>query len=90
MNELPPAQRDKTPMPPESPSVIGHVSAGAPLRGDLLAIRAQVERLLRAEYGRAPSARELLSDGYEALRPCLPSDPLIPALSPRERGDFQP
>jgi hypothetical protein len=90
MNELPPAERDKTPMPPEFPSVIGRMSAGAPLRGDLLTMRAEVERLLRAEYGRAPSARELLTNGYEALRPCLPTDPLTPALSPRERGDFQP
>jgi hypothetical protein len=90
MNELPATERDKTPMPPESPSVSEHMSAGAPLRGDLLTMRAEVERLLRAEYGRAPSARELLINGYEALRPCLLSDPLTPALSPRERGDFQP
>ncbi|MGH8177955.1 MAG: hypothetical protein ACREV5_17010, partial [Steroidobacter sp.] len=95
MNELPPAQRDKTPMPPEAPSVHGLRRTAAPLRGDLRALRGQIERRLREEYGRVPTVSELLANGYEKLRPCLsvaevahplpgPSeDPLTPALSQR-------
>jgi hypothetical protein len=67
-------QRDKTPMPPESmlPAFATDAAGwkNSPARAALLA---QVGDWLRAESGRPPDLNELLANGYEALRPCLPT-----------------
>jgi hypothetical protein len=74
MADLMPEQRDKTPMPPESmlPAFATDRAAwrASPARQALLA---QVDAWLRAETGRPPDLRQLLANGYEALRPCLPA-----------------
>ena len=74
MADVTPDQRAKTPMPPESmlPAFGSDPPAwrGSALRAKLLA---QVGDWLRAESGQAPQLASLLSAGYEALRPCLPS-----------------
>ena len=76
MADLPPEQRDKTPMPPESmlPAFATHSDRwrNSAARKTLLA---QVGDWLRAETGRPPNLNELLAGGYEALRPCLPTTP---------------
>lgn len=76
MADLPPEQRDKTPMPPESmlPAFATHSERwrNSTARKTLLA---QVGDWLRAETGRSPNLNELLAGGYEALRPCLPTTP---------------
>ncbi len=73
MADLAPAQRDKTPMPPESllPAFASNPDAwrSSPARATLLA---QVEGWLQAETGQRPQLKSMLSAGYEALRPCLP------------------
>jgi hypothetical protein len=68
MRELPQAQRQKTPMPPERAAADGHELRAV----DVRVLTARVESLLKNEYGRVPQANELLSNGYENLRPCLP------------------
>lgn len=74
MADRAPAQRDKTPMPPESmlPAFATDAAGwkSSPARAALLA---QVGDWLRAESGRPPDLNELLANGYEALRPCLPT-----------------
>jgi mono/diheme cytochrome c family protein len=74
MADMPPAQRAKTPMPPESmlPAFASDPQAwrNSPVRTALLA---QVTQWLRAETGQAPQLETLLAAGYEALRPCLPA-----------------
>jgi hypothetical protein len=74
MADLPPAQRAKTPMPPESmlPAFASDAQAwrSSPVRAALLA---QVTQWLRAETGQPPQLETLLAAGYEALRPCLPA-----------------
>ena len=74
MADLAPDQRDKTPMPPESmlPAFATDVNGwkNSAARKVLLA---QVSDWLRAENGRPPNLNELLANGYEALRPCLPT-----------------
>jgi hypothetical protein len=74
MADLPPDQRDKTPMPPESmlPAFASDVAGwkNSPSRQALLV---QVGDWLRVETGRPPNLNELLAGGYEALRPCLPT-----------------
>jgi hypothetical protein len=76
MADLPPEQRDKTPMPPESmlPAFATHSERwrNSAARKTLLA---QVGDWLRAETGRSPNLNEMLAGGYEALRPCLPTTP---------------
>lgn len=71
MSDLPPARRPKTPMPPERLAAHGPEPFAADIRG----LRAQVESMLKGEYGRVPPLRELLRNGYESLRPCLPETP---------------
>jgi mono/diheme cytochrome c family protein len=71
MQDVPSSERLKTPMPPDSAATEQHAS-GTLQRVDLDALRQRVAELLRAEFGRAPSADELLRKGYEQLRPCLP------------------
>ncbi|MQM34485.1 MAG: hypothetical protein CRU72_08580, partial [Candidatus Accumulibacter phosphatis] len=74
MADLAPAQRAKTPMPPESmlPAFASDTQAwrSSPVRAAMLA---QVTQWLRAETGRPPQLATLLAGGYEALRPCLPA-----------------
>ena len=76
MADLPPEQRDKTPMPPESmlPAFATHSDRwrNSAARKTLLT---QVGDWLRAESGRSPNLNEMLAGGYEALRPCLPTTP---------------
>lgn len=68
MSDLPPEKRQKTPMPPENTG-IGRQDAYSM---DIRLLRSQVESTLVEEYGRVPPLQELLRNGYEALRPCLP------------------
>ncbi len=74
MADVAPEHRDKTPMPPESmlPAFATDRAAwrASPARQALLA---QVGRWLQAETGQPPNLTQLLAGGYEALRPCLPS-----------------
>ncbi len=74
MADVTPEHRDKTPMPPESmlPAFASDRAAwrASPARQALLA---QVGAWLRAESGRPPDLQQLLANGYEALRPCLPA-----------------
>lgn len=74
MADRAPDRRDKTPMPPESmlPAFATDAAGwkNSPARAALLA---QVGDWLRAESGRPPDLNELLANGYEALRPCLPA-----------------
>jgi hypothetical protein len=74
MQDLPPAERDKTPMPPEPALLPGQVRTvpSARTSASLSAVRRAVEERLRIQYGRVPTAGELLQHGYENLRPCLP------------------
>lgn len=73
MADVAPAQRQKTPMPPESmlPAFASDAQAwrASPVRAAMLA---QVSEWLRAESGRPPQLETMLAAGYEALRPCLP------------------
>lgn len=69
-SDLPPLQRQKTPMPPEH-TTIRRQDAYAM---DIRLLRARVESTLVEEYGRVPPLQELLRNGYEALRPCLPEN----------------
>jgi hypothetical protein len=69
MWHLAPDARDKTPMPPPLASAREQTSVPP-------AVVAGLERaaaaLLRAESGAEPQLERMLSNGYEALRPCLP------------------
>jgi hypothetical protein len=73
MADLTPELRDKTPMPPESllPAFATDITGwrASEVRAALLA---QVGGWLRSESGHTPDLKQLLADGYEALRPCLP------------------
>ena len=84
MADQTPEHRKKTPMPPESLlPAFGTDIAGwraSPARAALLA---QVGNWLRAETGKTPDLTLLLAGGYEALRPCLPTQ--RPATNPSPR-----
>jgi hypothetical protein len=75
MQDVPAAERDKTPMPPEPVLLPGQrpLAHDARKSASLAAIRRAIEERLRIQYGRVPTAAELLKDGYENLRPCLPA-----------------
>ena len=72
MADVPAELRDKTPMPPETvlPAFATDVKGwhASPVRAALLA---QVDDWLHTETGQTPNLKQLLSGGYEALRPCL-------------------
>lgn len=68
MSDLSPEQRQKTPMPPEYAGMRKQEAYGM----DIRLLRSRVESTLVEEYGRVPPLQELLRNGYEALRPCLP------------------
>ncbi len=74
MADQSPEQRIKTPMPPETmlPAFASDTTSwkASPVRRALLN---QVAGWLRTESGRDPQLNELLAGGYEALRPCLPT-----------------
>lgn len=74
MADLAPGQRDKTPMPPESMLPAFATDVGQ-WKNSLAraALLAQVGDWLHAETGRPPNLTELLTNGYEALRSCLPT-----------------
>lgn len=68
-----PARRMKTPMPPANALAALHVTPEMwRASEELAALRAYVAQLLQAESGRAITAAELLDQGYENLRECLP------------------
>jgi mono/diheme cytochrome c family protein len=73
MWQLPVEHRPKTPMPPHY-ALYAFQSSPQTWRdsGELAALKTYVERVLQAENGKAPRPDELLSRGYENLRPCLP------------------
>lgn len=75
MHEVPPGKRAKTPMPPEFAGLPGETAAVSRVTStaSLEAARRSVAELLRREYGHVPTADELLLQGYESLRPCLPA-----------------
>lgn len=74
MQDLPAAERDKTPMPPEPVLLPGQSPAhDARKSASITAVRRDIEERLRTQYGRVPSVAELLKNGYESLRPCLPA-----------------
>jgi mono/diheme cytochrome c family protein len=73
MWSLAPEHRPKTPMPPHYALYTLQSSPEAwPESTELAALRTYVERVLQAQNGKAPRPEELLSRGYENLRPCLP------------------
>ena len=73
MWQLAPEQRPKTPMPPYYALYGFHVTPQAWRdSAELAALKAYVERVLQAEYGKAPRPDELVNRGYENLRACLP------------------
>ena len=75
MADLTPEQRDKTPMPPESLlPAFATTSAGWRTSPARAALFAQVSDWLKAETGQPPNLSQLLAGGYEALRPCLPTN----------------
>lgn len=69
MHDVAVREREKSPMPPDQ------VASGEPRAADttLIPLRRAIEERLRREYGRVPAVAELLSKGYESLRPCLPA-----------------
>lgn len=75
MRDVTAVERDKTPMPPEPVSLPGQRSAAHDTRksASIAAVRRDIEERLRTEYGRVPSVSDLLKNGYENLRPCLPA-----------------
>jgi mono/diheme cytochrome c family protein len=75
MARRPPAERDKTPMPPETmlPAFRTHAAAWA-ASPERAALEGAVAARLKAESGRDPDLEALLAGGYEALRPCLVAD----------------
>jgi cytochrome c553 len=66
MSALRVGERDKTPMPPETaPRDAREIKA-------LASLQAQLQQLVRKQYGKALSVDELLASGYERLPACLP------------------
>lgn len=72
MQQVPVIERDKTPMPPD-PVLLPGQRPQARKSASLTALRRDIEERLRTEYGRVPAVAELLKNGYENLRPCLPA-----------------
>ena len=74
MRDIPPAQRDKTPMPPEPVLLPGQQPPvhNARESAAFAVMRRAIEERLQTQYGRVPTPAELLKNGYETLRPCLP------------------
>lgn len=74
MADVAPEHRDKTPMPPES-MLPAFATDRANWRASAArkALLAQVSAWLQAETGQPPNLTQLLAGGYEALRPCLPT-----------------
>jgi hypothetical protein len=78
MWDLPIAARTKTPMPPvHALQQLGLNAASWPNSPELEGLQAYTRNLLLAETGTAPLLEDLISRGYENLRPCLagPSEP---------------
>lgn len=73
MWRVPAAERSKTPMPPHF--ALHGFNVAPPVwreSAELRALTNYVERALQNEHARVPSAQELLQQGYENLRACLP------------------
>jgi hypothetical protein len=73
MWQTPPAARDKVPMPPPQASRGGSPWTQTAPDPAIAVLQGTVAGWLRAETGRAPDAAEMLTRGYENLRPCLPA-----------------
>jgi mono/diheme cytochrome c family protein len=73
MWQMPPAARDKVPMPPPLASRGGSPWAQTAPDPAIALLQSTVAGWLRAETGRTPDAAEMLAGGYENLRPCLPA-----------------
>ena len=73
MWQMPPAARDKVPMPPPLASRGGSPWAQTAPDPAIALLQSTVAGWLRAETGRIPDAAEMLARGYENLRPCLPA-----------------
>jgi hypothetical protein len=73
MWQMPPAARDKVPMPPPLASRGGSPWAQSAPDPAIALLQSTVASWLRAETGRIPDAAEMLARGYENLRPCLPA-----------------
>jgi hypothetical protein len=75
MQDVPAAERDKSPMPPEPVLLPGQQPPAHNARksASITAVRRDIQERLRTEYGRVPTVSELLKNGYENLRPCLPA-----------------
>jgi hypothetical protein len=68
-----PAQWSKVPMPPPLASRDGRPHAQTRADPAVAALERTVAKWLEKEQGRAPVLEELLDEGYENLRPCLPA-----------------
>jgi len=67
-----PADREKTPMPPDTMlPAFGSNAAAWATSPERAALESVVATLLKAETGRDPDPDAMLVGGYEALRPCL-------------------
>lgn len=72
MWDLPIATREKTPMPPvHALEQLGLNAATWPDSPELEQLQAYTRDLLQAETGTAPVLEDLITRGYENLRPCL-------------------
>jgi mono/diheme cytochrome c family protein len=67
-----PADREKTPMPPDTMlPAFGSDAAAWAMSPERAALENVVATLLKAETGHDPDPDAMLARGYEALRPCL-------------------
>lgn len=73
MWQIPPDLRDKVPMPPPLASRKGSPWIQITPHPSIALLRNTVAEWLREETGRTPDVAEMISGGYENLRPCLPS-----------------
>jgi mono/diheme cytochrome c family protein len=73
MWQMPPAARDKVPMPPPQASRDGSPWVQTAPDPAIALLQSTVAGWLRAETGRTPDAAAMLARGYENLRPCLPA-----------------
>ncbi|MET1084163.1 MAG: hypothetical protein ABWY12_14115 [Burkholderiales bacterium] len=72
--QTPPVARDKVPMPPPRASHDGSPWIQTEPDRAIAALQDEIAGWLRAETGRTPDAAEMLTRGYENLRPCLKPD----------------
>jgi hypothetical protein len=78
MWQIPPASRDKVPMPPPLASRKGNPWVQTAPHPSIARLRDMVAEWLRAETARTPDVAAMVAQGYENLRPCMPLDPPDP------------